>query len=161
MVISQCVICGSETRVQPSQLKRGGGKTCSVICKNKYARSKRDVSGNKNPAWKGGRHSDHANYAEHRKLWRENNPEAYKAHAKVDWAVRSGKLKRGVCAVCGCNDNIQAHHSDYTQPLLVTWLCSSCHRKQHATGQHPMLYNVVVANPQADAAVCERDEGLG
>ena len=26
------------------------------------------------------------------------------------------------------------HHSDYTRPLFITWLCNSCHGKIHGKG---------------------------
>src|SRR5208282_3928617 len=41
-------------------------------------------------------------------------------------ALRKGSLTRLPCAECG-NPRSQAHHADYSEPLLVTWLCRSCH----------------------------------
>ena len=47
--------------------------------------------------------------------------------------VKSGKIiKPEFCEDCGKADEIQAHHSDYSQPLMVNWICKSCHNKTHA-----------------------------
>jgi len=48
------------------------------------------------------------------------------AHIKVRNAIRSGKLRPQPCIVCG--EKAEAHHSDYSKPLDVDWLC----RKHHA-----------------------------
>lgn len=45
-------------------------------------------------------------------------------------AILAGKLTRGVCAICS-NPVTEAHHLDYHKPLLILWLCRSCHRKEH------------------------------
>jgi len=56
-------------------------------------------------------------------------------------ALRHGTLTRLPCVVCG-NPKSQAHHSDYTQPLLITWLCHIHHRMEHGrlgnTGKYKM-----------------------
>jgi hypothetical protein len=58
-------------------------------------------------------------------------------NSAVTTALRSGKLKRpDICTRCklppfeGCV--IQGHHSDYSKPLDVIWLCSECHGREHA-----------------------------
>jgi hypothetical protein len=41
-------------------------------------------------------------------------------------------LKRPAkCERCGRRDNVDAHHPDYTQPLVVNWLCQPCHVAEH------------------------------
>lgn len=57
------------------------------------------------------------------------NPEKVKAHNKVEWALKSGQLKREPCKVCGAPS--EAHHPDYTRPLYVVWLCSVHHKAEH------------------------------
>lgn len=64
--------------------------------------------------------------------WRLKNPEGYKAQTAVGNAIRDGKLKKGPCAICGGIKNVHAHHSDYSKPLDVKWLCAKCHHRLHA-----------------------------
>lgn len=58
-----------------------------------------------------------------------------KARARiiVNNSVRSGKLlKPKVCSKCGVTANkIHGHHTDYSKPLEVVWLCSICHAEEH------------------------------
>lgn len=61
---------------------------------------------------------------------RRRNPLKYKARNAVSNALRDGRLKKGPCKTCGATKNVQAHHSDYTEPLDVEWLCFSCHREE-------------------------------
>lgn len=35
------------------------------------------------------------------------------------------------CEACGATENLQRHHPDYSQPLLVQVLCQTCHTKAH------------------------------
>lgn len=54
------------------------------------------------------------------------------AHATVKTAVEAGRLHRQPCESCGL-PRAQAHHDDYFAPLVVRWLCRSCHRTWHVT----------------------------
>lgn len=47
-------------------------------------------------------------------------------------AQRLVPLKAG-CETCHSTKNLQRHHPDYTQPLLVRTLCASCHNKLKRT----------------------------
>ena len=70
----------------------------------------------------------------HRNLsaaWRKRNPEATRAHAKVQRALASGKLARLPCELCG-ESRADAHHDDYSAPLDVRWLCRPCHKQEHS-----------------------------
>ena len=44
-------------------------------------------------------------------------------------------VKSDACEGCGkwCEDarKLHGHHSDYSKPLEVEWLCASCHGKKH------------------------------
>ncbi|MBX4188447.1 MAG: hypothetical protein KW793_04960 [Candidatus Doudnabacteria bacterium] len=62
--------------------------------------------------------------------WFANNPEKKKAHYKVWYAVKVGKLLRKPCEVCGLK-KVHAHHEDYSRPLDVRWLCPSHHQLEH------------------------------
>ncbi len=57
-------------------------------------------------------------------------------HSLVTYAIEKGIIKRPKeCSVCGKKRNHfccpLAHHTDYTKPLLIVWLCSGCHAKAH------------------------------
>ena len=63
----------------------------------------------------------------------KQNDEAYqellrrrRANNKVAYALKVGKLEKGLCETCGSPDT-EAHHDDYNKPLDVTWLCPLHH----------------------------------
>ena len=45
--------------------------------------------------------------------------------------LKRGELKKEPCCVCG-DANSQIHHPDHEQPLLVVWICRSCHLDWHS-----------------------------
>ena len=49
-----------------------------------------------------------------------------KARRALRYAVKTGKIKRGPCRYCG-DLKTQGHHSDYSKPLDVEWVCQKCH----------------------------------
>jgi hypothetical protein len=53
------------------------------------------------------------------------------ARRKVHMAIKSGKLSRLSCEVCG-NPKTHAHHDDYSKPLAVRWLCTKHHGLTHS-----------------------------
>lgn len=53
------------------------------------------------------------------------------AYYMVSNAIRGGHLKKQPCSVCGSNINIEAHHSDYSLPLSIVWLCGKHHKEWH------------------------------
>ena len=59
-------------------------------------------------------------------------PEKKKAAGILNRAVATGKLKRSVfCESCGLPAKTEGHHSDYSKPLEVEWLCRKCHVEVH------------------------------
>lgn len=56
------------------------------------------------------------------------------ARGKVYNAIKTGKLKRQNCSVTNCNKIGEAHHSDYTKPFNILWLCAEHHRQLDRTG---------------------------
>ena len=68
--------------------------------------------------------------AEYRKLYRASRPQQAKANALVNKATASGKLKKQPCQDCG-HLFAEAHHTDYSKPLDVQWLCTKCHHAKH------------------------------
>jgi hypothetical protein len=62
------------------------------------------------------------------KEFRKRNPEKLKAWWTFNNALRRGKIvKPFSCAKCGSVDRLDGHHSDYSKPLDVVWLCRPCH----------------------------------
>jgi ribosomal protein S27AE len=59
----------------------------------------------------------------------------WRARKIVDKALRMGILKRPRhCPECGGDGRglpIEAHHKDYSLPLLIDWLCRRCHAARH------------------------------
>lgn len=69
--------------------------------------------------------------AKYDKAARKRNQAKFKARSVVNNAKRDGKIKPAPCANCG-KKKTQAHHTDYTKPLEVVWLCAKCHTFAHA-----------------------------
>lgn len=75
-------------------------------------------------------------HAAYMRGWRKENPltgeskrrSSVRSTAKM--AKRRGTLQPEPCICCGAVDT-EMHHPDYQQPLLVEWLCRSCHLDLH------------------------------
>jgi len=70
--------------------------------------------------------------------WQKRNPEKFltarrAARVLLRLAVRRGLVEKwSACEICGATTKrIDGHHKDYTKPLEVEWLCSSCHGERH------------------------------
>jgi hypothetical protein len=60
--------------------------------------------------------------------------EVRKQYARIVMAkaIAKGTLIRpSQCSQCGSEQRIDGHHPNYSQPLLVEWLCRRCHRQKH------------------------------
>ena len=66
------------------------------------------------------------------KAYSKRNPEKVAARNAINGAVRYGKIQKQPCEVCGATKYIHAHHDDYSQPLVVHWLCAVHHKARHA-----------------------------
>lgn len=79
-----------------------------------------------------------ANNFQQSQSWRQEYPNRRRAQGLVQHALRSGKLKKQPCWVCGCS--AVAHHPDYDRPLDVVWLCQPHHKQAHAlVANHPSI----------------------
>jgi hypothetical protein len=62
------------------------------------------------------------------------DPIKQKARGITNRAIKNG-LVRGepdACEDCGCTDeNLTVHHKDYSEPLDIEWLCTTCHGRRH------------------------------
>lgn len=62
----------------------------------------------------------------------------YRARQVLSRAILRGKVVRpDECSRCGVPCKPQGHHDDYSRPLDVAWLCSSCHGIAHRTIVNP------------------------
>jgi uncharacterized Zn finger protein (UPF0148 family) len=116
MTTKQCAICKAELDVSNFG-KRGKYYTAyCYTCTREYRnkRNKRNVKA----------------VSKKQRKWIKENPEKYRAHIAVFGALRSGKLVRQPCEVCG-NPKVETHHDDYTKPLEVRWLCRTHHLALH------------------------------
>ena len=58
----------------------------------------------------------------------------HEARWQINRMKTSGKIQSQPCANCGAMPS-QAHHPDYSKPLLVVWLCGKCHQAEHAKAE--------------------------
>lgn len=65
--------------------------------------------------------------------YRAKHPLSSRAHGRAQYALKCGRLTRQPCEQCGSPES-EMHHPDYSQPLLVQWLCSRCHSLIHHPG---------------------------
>lgn len=127
LVLKNCLICGDEFSVRMAYHKKGIGNYCSPKCRGASLKGRKGkpMYGADNPAWKGG-----ISLVESTQNYRTSNPKKYECHRKVTNALRSGKLVRKPCKVCGERKS-QGHHCDYDKPLDVMWLCQKHHSEWH------------------------------
>lgn len=70
--------------------------------------------------------------ADYGAAWRRANHERMLIYRAVRDALRSGELVRpSACSKCGTECAPEGHHEDYAKPLVVTWLCNTCHHERH------------------------------
>jgi hypothetical protein len=63
-----------------------------------------------------------------RQAERAAHPEKFRAREALRYAIRRGRIVRpDRCDSCGTACKPEAHHPDYSRPLEVEWLCSTCH----------------------------------
>jgi ribosomal protein S27AE len=72
------------------------------------------------------------------KAWLARLDTKYAAY-RIYWkAVKDGVLVRpDTCSRCGRRPKgaVEGHHADYSKPLVVEWVCKSCHAAIHVADQ--------------------------
>lgn len=54
------------------------------------------------------------------------------AREAVAMALKTGRLvKPDKCEICAYQGRIEGHHNDYSRPLAVVWVCTTCHSQNH------------------------------
>lgn len=85
----------------------------------------RDQSGANNPNWRGGTST---NYYRYKLLQKERYPDRVAARNAVYYAVKSGRLERQPCEICGAPAEAD-HYMGYDREhwLTVRWRCRQHH----------------------------------
>ncbi len=114
-----CYDCGLDKCEDQFQIGRHG-KPVSPCIPCRAIRSRRYSTGR----------GYHPEFKERVAAWAKKNLIKRRAHQRVLYAVKTGRLEKRPCESCG-NPKSQGHHEDYSKPLEVRWLCAVCHKKEH------------------------------
>jgi len=72
------------------------------------------------------------NRSRYKPLYKEMFLEKYKAHKSLESAVNRGRIRKPErCESCLKIATLHGHHTDYSRPLFVYWLCPKCHASYH------------------------------
>jgi len=115
-----CPRCQLERNTALYFRKRGNGTAYEAYCKDCTREYNRVASR---------RHPHHKS-----KPQMSKDPQKRKARNLFQSAVRWGKLKREPCVKCG-DIKSEGHHSDYSKPYDVIWLCKVHHGQVHWKGR--------------------------
>lgn len=66
------------------------------------------------------------------------------ARSSVARGLKSGKIAKQPCEVCGKTDYVEAHHPDYNHPEIFNWLCIEHHNE--ADGRDETCYKITGYN---------------
>jgi hypothetical protein len=79
--------------------------------------------------------------------WRRNHPlnpiqkKKDNARSYANVYLKRLKITKKPCEKCGSVKS-EMHHQDYTKPLLVEWLCRTCHLNLHKLNYKTLLQRV-------------------
>lgn len=118
----KCGGCGECDRCKRAAYMREWWRALSPERKREYLDRRQELRGEKI------RERDRERWYPGRKKPRA--PEKRRAQWTVANALRDKRLFRQPCEVCG-EEEVQAHHSDYSRPLDVRWLCRKHHMELH------------------------------
>ena len=89
------------------------------------------------------KHRDPVRHREIQHRYRSRHAAKVEAHLCVRTAVQSCQIVVPLwCQRCGCVNTLHAHHHDYSKPLEVEWLCTTCRGLVHRSyreGPHARL----------------------
>jgi len=130
-IVQKCSSCGEEKPLEEFHRNRGKPAGRSDMCRS--CRSIYDRTQNAKPEriekFKQYRQEE-STMMRNRERSRQayiNCPEAYKAKALVSRLISLGLIEREPCQVCASEEDIHAHHDDYSRPLEIIWLCRAHH----------------------------------
>ena len=132
-----CVVCNTQKAeglfCKDNRLKSGRSGTCKD-CHNESRKERRRVRWKEDKQYRAKREESNARWVEKYKNC-ETTKNKRAARDKVQKAIKSGKLIRPKkCEHCEVQGPLEAHHTDYAEPLKVNWLCRTCHGREH-TGE--------------------------
>ena len=133
LIKRRCDFCNNEYMAQKYDFERLGVGFCSRKCFGLAERGKN------NPNWQGGIE----NRARYSKENRIRYPERAIARDAMRQKIRSGKIVRQPCSVCG-EKNAQSHHINYERPFDIVWLCVKHHSEIHQkkADDTKIVYNI-------------------
>ena len=75
-------------------------------------------------------------YERHRERFLDRNKKWHVTHRKQHAAeMKAAKVPlNSKCNRCGSNEDLRRHHHDYSKPLEITTLCTTCHWREHHKG---------------------------
>ena len=136
-----CTKCKEEKPVSEFHKRRdtkGGFKSWCKVCRRPAS-----IKNNKDRYWRMRdeylrKNKEYAQTERGRRSRREraarsriNNEKQCKARRALFGEIRAGRMDRLPCEVCGTEENIHGHHTDYNKPLDVMWLCRAHHQEWH------------------------------
>lgn len=149
MPVKKCIKCGEEKGLEefhPHRDMRDGHLNECKPCVRQRVHT-RWLAKQQDPEWAAReaerqRHKALKQYHEKRKhdpaywdrhaaaleRYRARFPEKARAWNLLATAISRGKIKRpDHCSRCGEKKRVEGHHTDYSKPLEVEWLCRQCH----------------------------------
>jgi hypothetical protein len=135
---SKCNIEKSHDEFGKDKARKGGLKSWCKPCYKAYLHVVANAWHKRNPKPKHATIWARENPERYKKLLRDHylrTPEKYKARSKLLYAIKKGLIVRpSNCSKCDSTTKIEAHHTDYSKPFDVLWLCRVCHVSAH----HPV-----------------------
>ena len=125
-VKTRCQNCGKPRVVAIGDFNLGRGKFCSHKCS--IAANMKYSKGESHHNWRGGS-------AVAAKRYSKKNALKQYCRQVTHGAIGLGWIERKPCEACG-NPASQIHHADYSQPLLVYFLCRKHHLESHGGNFH-------------------------
>jgi hypothetical protein len=65
------------------------------------------------------------------KRYHNNTKNEFQKHKARSKAFRKIKMENQICEICKKFKAVERHHSDYSKPLEVIFLCKGCHELLH------------------------------
>lgn len=143
--MKDCGRCGKRKELSDFSVNRAKEDGLTIWCKpclSEYQKSRlAKANANRPEGWKQ-KAKDRVAYAqawkeanpgkmtEYKRDWWHKNRDRLKVKDAVRYAVKTGKLVKTPCEVCG-EEKVEGHHPDYSRPLDVVWLCKQHHMEIH------------------------------